>query len=152
MPVRNVARSILLKLCVVKLAGCGENECQVLMHVLTLPTHPHISCLMPHQQVQAQDSTHVWVCPVDETILSRGCVKFKKRTIEIAVSHAIMTCQSHVIMITKRPHTQTNRYHSVIRHTNKRDTKSDCGGAGTPTNADRNACMKLYVQVVLDTC
>ena len=118
-------------------------------HVPTIPTYFQISCLMPYQQVQAQDNTHAWVCPVDETILSSGCVKFKKRAIEIAVSRVIMTCQTHVIMITKHVHTQTNKYHSVSRHTNKRDNKPDCGvGGTTPTNVDQNTCMKLYVQMV----
>lgn len=62
-PARNAARSILLKRCVIKLPGLGNHECQV----------------------QALDTTHAWVCPVDETVLSRGCVKFKFRTIELAV-------------------------------------------------------------------
>lgn len=45
-------------------------------------THIHYQ----HQKVQAQDETHAWICPVDETVLKQGCVKFKKRKIEIAVS------------------------------------------------------------------
>lgn len=62
-PQRNVARSILLKRCIVKMNGLGDHECQV----------------------QAHDTKHAWVCPVDETVLGRGCVKFKYRKIEIAV-------------------------------------------------------------------
>ena len=67
-PIRNVKRSILLKRCHVKLTGLGEHECQV----------------------QAHNTTHAWVCPLDETVLSRGCVMFKLRTIEIQVRHMYM--------------------------------------------------------------
>ena len=30
--------------------------------------------------------SHAWICPIEETVLKKGCVKFKKRKIEIAVS------------------------------------------------------------------
>ena len=62
-PVRNVAKSILLKHCTIKLNGLGKHECQV----------------------QACDDKYVWVCPIDPLVLRSGCLKFKRRMIEIAV-------------------------------------------------------------------
>ena len=62
-PTRNAKRSLVLKKCNVKLKGLGEHECQV----------------------QACDETHAWVCPLDETVLQLGCLKYKRRKIEIAV-------------------------------------------------------------------
>ena len=62
--VHNAARrSIVLKQCNVNLNGMGNHQCQV----------------------QACNDTHAWICPLDETVLRLGCLKFKRLKIEIAV-------------------------------------------------------------------
>ena len=62
-PVRNAARSLVLKRCNMKLNGLGKHECQVL----------------------ACDTTHDWICPIDPLVLQLGCLKFKRRKIEVEV-------------------------------------------------------------------
>lgn len=40
-----------------------------------------------YEQVQACDDNTAWICPIDPLVMSLGCVKFKRRKIEIEVEH-----------------------------------------------------------------
>ena len=123
-PTRNVARSLLLKCCNVRLNGLGNHECQV----------------------QACDDTHAWICPLDETVLQLGCLKFKRRKIEIAVG--VLTTQTYII-VHALSHSwcfflmQVTKYSPRVlpdRVSSSRPSTAE----KQPTDTDRDACMKLY--------
>ena len=96
-------------------------------------------------QVQACDETHAWICPLDATALRLGCLKFKRRKIEIAVCKCalVMTCQwsqKHLrwcswIQVTKYSARERPARVSPVPNTSDRQ----------PTDDDRDVYMKTYI-------